>query len=208
VPSERRNRHVDCMPLHLPSGLKHWQSGPMMSRGAALLARVTTVLAASALLGAGSAAVSHADGPSLPDAATVAVTGDVHNPTTWTLDALRALPPHTQAVTFGTDAGPQSRTYVGAALTDIVAAADPNVDTADKHPLLPLTILAIGSDGYSAAVSWGEIAPELAATPVLVAYTQDGQPLEEARLVIPGDIEGARYVSGLTELRIVDVRHP
>jgi DMSO/TMAO reductase YedYZ molybdopterin-dependent catalytic subunit len=191
------------MSFHLQSGLKHWQAGPMMPR-AAVLGRVAGVLAASAVCVAAPVAISHADAP----VGSVAVTGDVHNPTTLTLDALRALPPHTQPVTFRTDTGAQSHTYIGAALTDIVTAADPDVDTAGKHPLLPFTILAVGSDGYSAAVSWGEIAPELAATPVLVAYTQDGQPLDEAKLVVPGDIEGARYVSRLTELRIVDVRHP
>jgi hypothetical protein len=40
------------------------------------------------------------------------------------------------------------------------------------------TILATGGDGYRAAVSWGEISPELAATPVLVPYTQDDVPLD------------------------------
>jgi DMSO/TMAO reductase YedYZ molybdopterin-dependent catalytic subunit len=180
----------------------------MMPRSAAFLGRMTRVLAASAVLVAGPVAVAHADGPSPTGAATVAVTGDVHNPTTLTLDALRALPPHSRSVTFGTDTGPQSHAYVGAALTDIVAAADPNVDPADKHPLLPFTILAVGADGYSAAVSWAEISPQLAPAPVLVAYTQDGVPLDEPRLVVPGDIEGARYVSRLAELRIVDLRHP
>jgi DMSO/TMAO reductase YedYZ molybdopterin-dependent catalytic subunit len=180
----------------------------MMPRCAAVLGRVTGLLAAAAVLVAGPVAVSHADGPPLAGTATMAVTGDVHHPTTMTIDALRALPPHTQSVTFGTDTGSQSHTYVGAALTDIVAAADPKVDAADKHPLLPFTILAIGADGYTTAVSWGEIAPELAATPVLVAYTQDEVPLDEPRLVVPGDIEGARYVNQLTELRIVDLRHP
>jgi hypothetical protein len=71
--------------------------------------------------------------------------------------------------------------------------------------LLPFTILAIGADGYRAAVSWGEISPELAATPVLVAYTEDGVPLDAPRFVVPGDIAGSRYVSQLVELRVVDL---
>jgi hypothetical protein len=44
-----------------------------------------------------------------------------------------------------------------------------------------------------------------AATPVLVAYTQDDVPLDRPRLVVPGDIEGSRYVSRLVELRVVDL---
>jgi hypothetical protein len=77
--------------------------------------------------------------------------------------------------------GPQSHTYVGAALTDIVPAASPDVDAARKHPLLPFTILAIGAD------------------------TEDGEELDAPRFVVPGDIEGARYVSQLVELRVVDL---
>ena len=42
-------------------------------------------------------------------------------------------------------------------------------------------------------------------SPVLVAYVEDGQPLDRPTLVVPGDVEGARYVSELTELRVVDL---
>ena len=38
---------------------------------------------------------------------------------------------------------------------------------------------------------------------MLVAYIEDGQPLDRPRLVVPGDVEGARYVGDLTELRVV-----
>ena len=83
----------------------------------------------------------------------------------------------------------------------------PNVDANAKHPLLPVAVLAIGADGYCAAVAWREIAPDLTATPVLVAYTEDGQPLDQPRLVVPGDVKGARYVSSLAELRLVNLAH-
>jgi DMSO/TMAO reductase YedYZ molybdopterin-dependent catalytic subunit len=139
------------------------------------------------------------------DPGTVSVAGDVRHPLALTLDALRAYPPQTQSVAFGTDTGPQAHVYEGAALADVVTAAEPAVEPGRKHPLLPFTILAIGVDGYSAAVSWGEMSPDLAAKPVLVAYTEDGRPLDQPRLVVPGDVEGARYVSDLVELRVVDL---
>ena len=56
-------------------------------------------------------------------------------------------------------------------------------------------------------VSFGELSPDFAATPVLVAYTEDGQPLDTPRLVVPGDAKGGRYVSGLTDLKVVDLRN-
>jgi Oxidoreductase molybdopterin binding domain len=136
---------------------------------------------------------------------TVSVIGALHHPTTLTLDALRALPAQTQTVTYRSDAGQQFHTYVGASLADIVTAADPIVDPARKHPLLSVTVKATGADGYTAAFAWGDISPELSPTPVLVAYTEDGQPLERPTLAVPGDLEGARYVHDLAELRVVDL---
>ena len=159
-----------------------------------------TLVAASVLVVGGSN-VAHAD----PAMGAVSVTGAVHHPTTLTLDGLRALPSQPQTVTFNSSEGPQVHTYVGAPLVDIVTAADPNVDLARKHPLLAVAVVATGADGYSAVISWGELSPELAGTPVLVAYVEDGQPLDRPTLVVPGDVEGARYVSELTELRVVDL---
>ena len=58
-----------------------------------------------------------------------------------------------------------------------------------------------------AAVAWAEIAPDLTATPVLVAYTEDGRPLDRPDSSFPGDVKGARYVSSLAELRLVNLAH-
>lgn len=136
----------------------------------------------------------------------VAVSGDVDNPTTLTLDDLRGLPQSTEAVVFESSQGVQQHTYDGAALRDIVDAAAPSVDADAKNPLLTVAIVGVGSDGYAATVAWGEISPDFAATDVLVAHTEDGVALEQPRLVVPGDVKGGRYVSDLVELRIVDTR--
>lgn len=136
----------------------------------------------------------------------VAVSGNVANPTTLTLDDLRGLPQSTEAVVFESSQGVQQHTYDGAALRDIVDAAAPSVDADAKNPLLTVAIVGVGSDGYAATVAWGEISPDFAATDVLVAHTEDGVALEQPRLVVPGDVKGGRYVSDLVELRIVDTR--
>jgi hypothetical protein len=101
--------------------------------------------------------------------------------------------------------GPQSHTYVGPTLIDIVTAADPAVDPADHHALLPVVVVATGAGDYTATVAWGEISPDFAATPVLVDCTEDGNELDQPRLVMPGDIRGGRYVRDLTELRVVNL---
>ena len=70
---------------------------------------------------------------------------------------------------------------------------------------LSIVVLATGADGYRAALAWAEGSPELSATPILIAYTEDGLPLGQPRLVVSGDVDGARYARDLVDLRIVDL---
>lgn len=62
-----------------------------------------------------------------------------------------------------------------------------------------------GSDGYQAILAWGEIDPGWEGKDVLVAYMEDGQPLNSdgmACLVVPGDLSGGRYVSNVTSITL------
>jgi hypothetical protein len=161
---------------------------------------LTLTLAALISLVAGPVCTARADGPG-----TVAISGAVRMPTSFTPDTLRGLPSRTESVTYTTDSGPQSHTYTGCGLDAVVTAAEPDVDAAAKHPSLTLAVLATGADGYSAALSWGDISPSLAPRPALVAYSEDGAPLDQPRLVVPSDLEGSRYVKNLTELRVVNL---
>ena len=149
-----------------------------------------------------------ADGPSEADvpAGSVRVSGAVENPTTLSGDQLRAYPAQRQSVTFESGSGSQAHTYDGAALSDILTSAALAGDIDAKNPDLTFAILATGTDGYQATVSFGELSPDFGRVVVLVAYTEDGQPLEKPRLIVPGDQKGGRYVSGLTDLTIVDLR--
>jgi DMSO/TMAO reductase YedYZ molybdopterin-dependent catalytic subunit len=73
-------------------------------------------------------------------------------------------------------------------------------------------IVATGADGYAVVLAWGEIDPEFAAEPVLVAFERDGQPLGEgqgmARLVVPGDKRAGRHVNRLTHIELRDAGTP
>jgi len=64
-----------------------------------------------------------------------------------------------------------------------------------------------GTDGYQAVIAWGEIAPGFENKSVLVAYAQDGQPLSQAdgmaRLVVPGDQRGGRYVNNVRTITLL-----
>ena len=57
-------------------------------------------------------------------------------------------------------------------------------------------------------IAWGEIDPDFANAPILVAYEQDGKPIADKqgaiRLIVPTDGHGGRYVSGLVSLEVRD----
>lgn len=65
-------------------------------------------------------------------------------------------------------------------------------------------MLAGSGDGYQAVIAWGEIDPDFGNQPILVAYEQDGKPLDGLQLIVPDDAHGGRYVSGLVNLSLRD----
>ncbi|MFI7135481.1 hypothetical protein ACIBQ1_58205 [Nonomuraea sp. NPDC050153] len=67
-------------------------------------------------------------------------------------------------------------------------------------------VTATGSDGYHATVAWAELDPSFSGKKVLLAVAQDGAKLDKQgpRLVVPGDVKGGRYVSGVVRLYVGD----
>jgi hypothetical protein len=165
--------------------------------GTQVIRRGLAILGVAGLITLGSPAMASAE------PAEVRITGDVAVPAVVSADSLRQLPPRTIETTFESHSGTQHHTYVGPWLVDVLAQASPPVS--DEHDRLGTVIVATGTDGYSVAVAWAEIAADFAASPVVVAYTEDGEELARPRLVVPGDIRGGRYVSDLAELRVVNL---
>ena len=81
-------------------------------------------------------------------------------------------------------------------------------DPTIKNDVLRQYVEAIGSDGYAAIFSLGEIDPMFGDQDDLVAYSdtlgQLGPDGEDgfARMVVPGDSAGGRYVSNLVALKV------
>jgi hypothetical protein len=126
----------------------------------------------------------------------VLVTGALKHPFQVTIDQLRGMLIHTVQVEFQNDKGTEHHTEEGVLLAQLIgptALATQN----KKDDLLSFAVLAVGADGYRAAVSYGEISPDFANKDVLV-----GKPLSRPRLVVPGDVKGGRYVSDLVELHV------
>jgi hypothetical protein len=137
------------------------------------------------------------------------VDGAVTTPTTFNLAALEALAPHTETVTYQSGGTPVTDTYTGALLWNVLGLAQPTVDPSIKNDILRDLVTVVGSDGYQVTFSLGELDTMFGNEPILVAYSDtDGQFGANgdgfARLVVPGDIAGGRYVSNIVEMSVFD----
>jgi DMSO/TMAO reductase YedYZ molybdopterin-dependent catalytic subunit len=151
----------------------------------------------------GAAQASHG-----PDAAHVLVSGDVKQPLMLSVADLQSLPNVTETVSFMGAHGLETHTETGPLLLTVLNEAGLEADATIKNDKLRNWITATGSDGYRAVLSWGEIDPDYADAPVLVAWQEDGGPLAgsdaPARLVVPGDKLGGRYIFGLVRIAVDD----
>ena len=138
------------------------------------------------------------------------LSGLVSHPATYDEASLAALPSVTENVTYTAGGSPVSASFTGVSLWTLLTEAGLVTDPAIKNDELRDYVLATGSDGYEATFSLGELDPSFggsATAPDLVAYDENGQPLGAdgfARLVVPGDAAGGRYVSNLVSLQVLD----
>ena len=156
--------------------------------------------------------------PSLPsegggETTEFSLSGAVRTPGVFNLSSLQALPATTETVTYLAGGGSVTATFTGVSLWTLLTDADVLTDPAVKNDILNFYVLATGSDGYEAIFSLGELDPMFGGTgaPDLIAYVVDGGPLGPdgfARVVVPGDIRGGRYVSNLVSLEVIDAVVP
>ncbi len=118
--------------------------------------------------------------------------------------ALRRLPSERVTVSFGTDHGRRHGTFTGPLLWTVLAR-EGAIDPAQPRAAVRETVLITGSDGYSAALALGEIAPAFEAKHVIVADQADGRLLGPGhfRLVVPGDRYGGRSVRDVVRIAVI-----
>ncbi|MBN3883306.1 MAG: hypothetical protein V7K64_11355 [Nostoc sp.] len=154
--------------------------------------------------------------------------GEINNPTTYNLQNLRNLREVLKnqnpalvteiTVTFQTGSGPRTETYYGVPLWELInnpkaggGLRPGNSGVNSKNSFLRQYVLADATDCYGAVVAIGEIQPNFEGKTVLVAFEKKGSdgtvvPLTDegfARLVVPGDKAGGRYVSNVTNILIL-----
>ncbi len=117
------------------------------------------------------------------------------------IDGLKKLPPVTIAVSQMTGHGPIHASFTGALLWAVIDQAG-WVNGPEKNAKIRHTIFVTGKDGYAAALSEGEIDPEFEGKKVLLAYEENGVPLNAPRLVVPGDFHAARSVQDVVSVDV------
>jgi hypothetical protein len=119
------------------------------------------------------------------------------------LSALSATTDHNVSFFSGTTLnGPHD--YTGVSLWSLLGGDSNNDQTSSL-------VLATGSDGFQVVFALAELNPAFGAASDLVAYSVDGALLGSsgvARLVIPGDNRGGRYVSNLASIQVQTVPEP
>jgi hypothetical protein len=142
----------------------------------------------------------------------VPLVGDVADPGIYNLPSLS--PVTTLTATYTAAGSPVTDTYTGIKLWDLLSNAGGVTVTAAKNDILSKYVVATGSDGYKAVFSLGEIDPNFGAQPVMAAYADTGGQLGPdgsdglARMVVPGDNAGGRYVSDLVSLDVKSLPEP
>jgi DMSO/TMAO reductase YedYZ molybdopterin-dependent catalytic subunit len=126
--------------------------------------------------------------------------GKVKQPRHWTMDDLRKLPAQHVDVTYQSERGPVSASFVGVPLWSLIETA--GIDDDAKGALIRHAVRITASDGWVVVTSTGELAPDFGAKQALVAYERDGKPLADFRIVMPGDKHGGRYARDVLTISV------
>ena len=138
---------------------------------------------------------------------TVSVPGNA--PVYVNLATLKSYPSVTETVTYLSGGSPVTDTFTGVPVWNLLSQLG-----ATQNDILTKYLTATGSDGYNVLFSLAEFDPKLGAPAypmeAIVAYADSNGDLMSptgsgfARLVIPGDNFGGRFVSNLVDLEVVD----
>ena len=83
-------------------------------------------------------------------------------------------------------------------ISSALQRAKPKFDAKKKRDMLRYAVYIHATDGYASSLSWGEIDPDFAATPVLVTFEENGK-----RLATPKRRDGRRCIAR----RLCDGKH-
>lgn len=169
-----------------------------------------TFLVAALLVSAGAPTVQAQQCPGGVSSKFV-VTGDVNKPQIFDLDQLtQQYSPAQENVTYFAAGSVVTESFTGVLLWDLlnsppVGGITTNSDI--KNDILHKVIVVTGSDCYQSVFGAGEVNPSFGGSQIMVAYATGGASLGTAgfaRIVVPGDKAGGRFVSNIVEIEVKD----
>jgi DMSO/TMAO reductase YedYZ molybdopterin-dependent catalytic subunit len=160
-----------------------------------MLSRGVAAIFAGALLIVPAAAQSPAQGPVL------SLEGKVKQPQHWTLDDLKKMQAEHADVSYQTERGPVTASYTGVLLWSLMDQAG-GIDDTTRNAVVRHMIRITATDKYVVVLSTGEISPDFGNVRALVAYERDGKPLDNFRVVMPGDKHGARDIHDVVTIAV------
>jgi DMSO/TMAO reductase YedYZ molybdopterin-dependent catalytic subunit len=136
------------------------------------------------------------------------IEGAVAQPVTLTIDDLRErYQPHNVDTSYANDERVAKASFVGARVWDILESVGVVMNT-EKPEMM--RVMARSVDGFRCVIKWHEFDPTADNKLILVAYIQDGQPIQgkhgPLRLVVPGDPQGLRYIGNLASITVLNKR--
>ena len=143
-------------------------------------------------------------------ASSFTVTGQVKTPTVFYPNNLGQLPVAQANVTYFAAGSVTTQSFTGALLWDLLDSPPVGgivVDPTIKNDILRKIIIVTGSDCYQSVFGAGENNPAFGGSQIMVAYGVNGGPLEAngfARIVVPGDKQGGRFVSNIVNIDVED----
>jgi hypothetical protein len=139
------------------------------------------------------------------------VTGDVNKSQIFDLDQLtQKYSPAQENVTYFAAGSVVTESFTGVLLWDLLNSPPVGGITTNsniKNDILHKAIVVTGSDCYQSVFGAGEIDPSFGGSQIMVAYATGGASLGTAgfaRIVVPGDKAGGRFVSNIVEIEVRD----
>jgi len=143
----------------------------------------------------------------------------VQTPATYTLSTLQALAKSkgqetTVTATYMQGSNSVTDTYTGITLWNLLNDDGLILDPSIKNDVLRQYAEVVGTDGYAAIFSLGEIDPNFGGDNDIVAYADTSGQLGPggadgfARMVVPGDMFGGRYVSNIASIEVFTATVP
>lgn len=139
-----------------------------------------------------------------------AVSGQVTNRTVFNLNKLEQFAPAQANVTYFAAGSVVTESFTGVLLWDLLnnspvggIVTDPTV----KNDILHKVVIVTGTDCYQSVFGAGEFDPFFGGSQIMVAYATGGQSLGSdgfARIVVPSDKAGGRFVSNIVSIEVRD----